>query len=186
MIFQENTFENIMEIREYFKRMGYPYNLVKNFNLNEEEIEMLYPTIEPRKPEIFPLKAYPIGIDARGRIICLPAPKECLSYAIYGIKGSGKSLLSWRLIDAAYSHWNFNVGLLNDYLIESPSHSNPTRGEFEKRLRWTTLENPRPLPIIPLVPGKIEFVMSKLPKRMLILKIKIPLEEFIRHVHLFY
>ena len=60
MIFENNSFEELLEIREYFKRMNYPYQYTKNFNLTEDEIEMLYPTIEPKKPQKFALKNYPI------------------------------------------------------------------------------------------------------------------------------
>lgn len=154
-IFPNNTPENILGIRKYLKNKDNEiYNYIYTGGLDDDGIKKAFPTLTESFPVFHKLNGYPIGVTRLGELICVEKPEEAYSFFFTGFTGYGKTISIHRLIDGIYNHWKYNVACLNDYQPETQSWTvHQSSRDFQKKVALTTLENPRPLPVVHIVPS---------------------------------
>lgn len=164
---KERKFVRNMGIIKYFKDINHPLaQYVDNYGLKWEDVDNIIKKhrIRAVAPDTKVISEYPIGVTLDGKVICLPNFNVCPTIAICGSKGSGKSLLSFRLIDCFHHHYLYNVVMMNDFLKETRSHGFPNRTKKFVEILSAFAEVPVPLPIVYLYPptrGELEIPMPK-------------------------
>jgi len=185
-IFLDNSPEQILGIRKYLKNKENDiYKYIYTGGMDDDAIKKVFPTLLEVLPEFHKLNGYPIGVTRLGEIICIEKSEESYSFFYTGQTGYGKSISIHRLIDGIYNHWGYNVAGLNDYQPETQSWTvHQSSREFQKKIALTTLENPRPLPVVHLVPN----LKGEIPRIPMTTKInyKINFQDLMDNIELFF
>lgn len=181
-VFSDNSLKKLLGIRKYLKNKNLDiYKHIWDYNLGDDKIKRYFPTIYEH-PSVFKrIKEFPIGVTKFGELICIEKPSETVSTFATGSTGFGKTLLLHRLFDGFYHYWNYDGFVLNDYTPETQTWGLPLQTPYlRRRLKLTTMEDARPLPIVNLVPAiKNGYIEDKKIADATKLNIKINFHKFI-------
>ena len=126
-----------------------------------------------------------IGISEDGSIVTIPKLKESANVNIFGVKGSGKSLLYNLLLSNFFNLFHYHCICINDQQNETGIWTLPTiTPAFRRQLDFLNMKG-CPLPILTLIPtlknSQIKLHFPNMPH----LNIKISWEDFVEKIHLF-
>ena len=117
------------------------------------------------------------GID--GGIICIPEKEEVCNIGVVGHRGTGKSLLSHRIVDEKFWLSNDNLIIMNDSLEESFDWCKPQNNNEWINMLKDINEVPCSLPIVYLYPNSSTLTINR--KDINYVKISVPFSELIEN-----
>lgn len=188
-------FPDVPEIDNYAKRYYAIMNWMKPKNLwlwkyiytydkTIKELERYYGYVQPIKPSRHFMEYYPFAYTELGEIICFKKFEKCPTIAIYGVKGSGKTVLIHTLLEGFYWYWNYLAFIANDYQDECVEWAFPCKSnKFLKKIMVLN-KHPTPLPIFLLLPfsdRKLDVEKRKTAK----MKIVLPFDYLVNNIEKF-
>lgn len=140
-----------------------------------------------KRYELQKIDDIPVMIGLNGEIICVPHRKEPNNIAIVGKKGTGKTLLTHRLVDEIFWMLGEKVVIMNDIQEECiPWNKKQDDKNWINQLEVIN-ELPLPLPVIYVYPHTYDLELDyvKLKGKISFVQITIPFKEVIDNANVY-